>query len=73
MATSTVTVHDPSLSAEAEAPSRIRGLPWWLAGLLFIPILAILLWQGFTAAGNPDPTVANTGRGSAISWVMARV
>jgi high-affinity iron transporter len=66
MATSTVTVHEPSLSAETEAPSRIRGLPWWVAGLLFVPILALLLWQGFTAAGSPDPTVANTGRGSAI-------
>jgi high-affinity iron transporter len=61
-----VTVRDPSLSAQAEASSRVRSVPWWLAGLLFIPILAILLWQGFTANGNPDPTVANTGRGSAI-------
>jgi high-affinity iron transporter len=64
MATSTV--HDPSLSVNAEAPSRIRGLPWWLAAVLFLPILAILVWQGVTAAGSPDPTVANTGRGSAI-------
>jgi high-affinity iron transporter len=41
-------------------------LPWWLAAVLFLPILAILVWQGVTAAGSPDPTVAHTGRGSAI-------
>jgi high-affinity iron transporter len=64
MATSTV--HQPSLSAPAEAPSRLRGLPWWLAAVLFLPILALLVWQGVTAAGSPDPTVAHTGRGSAI-------
>jgi high-affinity iron transporter len=58
------TVHEHPLSIDAAPASR--GGSWWLALLAFIPILGLLLWQGFTANGSPDPTVANTTRGSAI-------
>jgi high-affinity iron transporter len=32
----------------------------------FAPIVALLIWQGVTSHGSPDPTVANTGRWSAV-------
>jgi high-affinity iron transporter len=41
-------------------------VPWWWVVLAIAPIAAILVWQGVTAAGSPDPTTAGTGRGSAI-------
>src|SRR2546421_12556002 len=34
-----------------------------LAGLA---VLTALVWQGITASGNPDPTVAHISRGAAI-------
>jgi len=48
------------------ASSATHGWLWALAGLALLPILALLIWQGVTAHGNPDPTVANTSRWSAI-------
>ena len=30
-------------------------------------VLATLVWQGFTSAGNPDPTVAHLGYGGGRS------
>ena len=54
-------VHDQIAPAPAS-----RGTPYWLAAVAFLPILALLVWQGVTSHGSPDPTVANTGRSSAI-------
>jgi high-affinity iron transporter len=31
-----------------------------------LPVLAILIWQGITSQGNPDPTTPNTGHLAAI-------
>jgi high-affinity iron transporter len=62
MATSTI-VHDQAVSSR---PLPVRALTWGLALLATVPIVAILVWQGVTSSGSPDPTVANTGRWSAV-------
>jgi high-affinity iron transporter len=61
MATST-TMHQ-TLPAR---PLPRRSLAWVLVLLAAIPIVALLVWQGITSRGNPDPTVANTSHWSAI-------
>src|SRR5579871_383896 len=43
-----------------------RNWPWLLALGATLPVLALLVWQGVTAAGSPDPTVPNTGHWAAI-------
>jgi len=63
MATSTV-VHDQPISSTKPLP--LRALTWGLVLLAVIPIVAILIWQGVTSSGNPDPTVPNTSHWSAI-------
>jgi high-affinity iron transporter len=37
-----------------------------LAGVLMLPVLALLIWQGVTSHGSPDPTVPNTSHFAAI-------
>lgn len=39
-----------------------RALVWACAAV----VIAVLVWQGVTAGGNPDPTSHNIGRGAAI-------
>jgi len=58
------TVHDQPLSSPKPLP--LKALTWGLVLLAVIPIVAILVWQGVTSRGNPDPTVPNTGHWSAI-------
>jgi high-affinity iron transporter len=60
---SPTTVHRaaPSLS-----PTLWRGLTYAIAAAAFLPIVALLIWQGITSHGSPDPTVPNTGRWSAV-------
>jgi high-affinity iron transporter len=48
---------------DSKSPRRWR---WIVALLAILPIVAILVWQGVTSAGSPDPTVPNTGHWSAI-------
>jgi high-affinity iron transporter len=43
-----------------------RGLTYGLVALAVIPIVALLIWQGVTSHGSPDPTVPNTTHFSAI-------
>lgn len=40
----------------------------WKIGLMLagLAVLTALVWQGITASGNPDPTVAHISRGAAI-------
>jgi high-affinity iron transporter len=57
-------VHDRPASSTARP--RSRAWIYWAAGAAFLPILAILIWQGLTSNGSPDPTVPNTGHWSAI-------
>jgi high-affinity iron transporter len=63
MVTSTL-VHDRPDSS----PTLPRSKAWvyWVVALALLPILAILVWQGVTSSGNPDPTVPKTGHWSAI-------
>ena len=37
-----------------------------LVGLALLPVIAILIWQGFSSKGSPDPTLPNTSHLSAI-------
>jgi high-affinity iron transporter len=43
-----------------------RGLAWALVVVAVSAVAGVLVWQGLSAQGNPDPTVAHTGRGVAI-------
>ena len=69
MATSTLAPvrTKPPLPAGALEPRPAKrrwiSLVALLAGL---PIAAVLIWQGVTSHGSPDPTVPNTGHWSAI-------
>ncbi len=57
---------NPVIEAPA-APSKARRVVVRvLLGVAAALIIAVLTWQGVTAHGAPDPTVANTGRASAI-------
>ena len=40
----------------------------WYSGVLsaLAVVLAVLIWQAVTAAGNPDPTVGDVSPGAAI-------
>jgi high-affinity iron transporter len=63
MAVSSI-VHDQPVSSSKPLP--LRALTWGLVLLAVIPIVAILIWQGLTSHGSPDPTVPKTGYWSAI-------
>jgi high-affinity iron transporter len=65
MALSTL-VHEHSSASESTAPGSRSRWPWIVALLAALPIVAILVWQGLTSAGSPDPTVPKTGHWSAI-------
>jgi high-affinity iron transporter len=52
------------LPVEAAAPWRRWTYP--LVAFCVLPILAILIWQGVTSHGNPDPTAPQTSHLSAI-------
>jgi len=43
-------------------PAKSKGLINVILGLLVLGILAVLVWQGVTAAGNPDPTVGHLNK-----------
>jgi high-affinity iron transporter len=65
-----------STAVPIQIPVARPGLPasksWWsnwrrfLLGAGVALIAGVLVWQGVSAHGNPDPTVANTSRGVAI-------
>jgi high-affinity iron transporter len=59
---STVHVQPPT----SRATTPWRGVSYGLAALALIPIVGLLIWQGVTSHGSPDPTVANTSHFSAI-------
>jgi high-affinity iron transporter len=56
-------MHDHSLS---ETSTHWHRLVWVLVVLALVPVIGILIWQGVTSSGNPDPTLPNTSRLSAI-------
>jgi high-affinity iron transporter len=56
-------MHDQSFSASS---THWHRLGWILVALATLPVIGILIWQGVTSSGNPDPTLPNTSRLSAI-------
>jgi high-affinity iron transporter len=55
------------MSSSASLPAvPHRGLGYGVAALAAVPIVALLVWQGLTAHGSPDPTVPKTSHWSAI-------
>jgi high-affinity iron transporter len=65
MAASTL-VHEHSPASGTPAVTSKARWPWIVALVAALPIVAILVWQGVTSAGSPDPTVPKTGHWSAI-------
>jgi len=59
------TLHGHSLPASASAANWQR-LVYVVVALAALPIVGILIWQGVTSSGNPDPTLPNTSHLSAI-------
>ncbi len=57
------TAQDASLST---GTSPWRRLIYFIVALSLLPILAILIWQGITSHGSPDPTAPQTSHLSAI-------
>ena len=56
-------MHDPSLSTPSTTWQRLAYI---VIGLALLPVVGILIWQGVTSSGNPDPTLKDTSRLSAI-------
>src|ERR1700677_499738 len=65
MAFSQPIMHQPTFPPPSATTnwSRMAGV---LIALLSVPVLGLLIWQGVTSHGNPDPTVQNTSHLSAI-------
>jgi high-affinity iron transporter len=57
------TAHNVPVSAETPA---WRRLIYVVVALAALPIVAILIWQGVTSNGNPDPTTPKTSYLSAV-------
>ena len=56
-------MHDQSFSVSS---THWHRLIYVLVALATLPVIGILIWQGVTSSGNPDPTLPNTSRLSAI-------
>jgi high-affinity iron transporter len=56
-------MHDHPLPA---APANWHRLVYVLVALAVLPVLALLIWQGVTAHGSPNPTLPNTSHFAAI-------
>jgi len=65
MAAPTVQHNNASIPAPAPSTSWQR-LIYVLIALAALPVVGLLIWQGVTSSGNPDPTVANTSHLAAI-------
>jgi len=63
MLMSSPTVHDHPLPA---ASTNWRRLVYVLVALAVLPVVALLIWQGVTAHGSPNPTLPNTTHLAAI-------
>jgi len=55
-------MHDPSLPASA----TWHRVVYVLVALAILPVLALLIWQGVTSSGSPNPTLPNTTHLAAI-------
>jgi high-affinity iron transporter len=63
MQSSSPTVHDHPLPVSS---TNWHRLVYVVVALAVLPVLALLIWQGVTSHGNPDPTVPNTSHLAAI-------
>ena len=46
---------DNDLRTVPEPPVKLKPILWAVFGGLSLALLGVLIWQGITAAGNPDP------------------
>ncbi len=51
---------------QAPASANWTRLVYLLVGLAMVPVIGVLIWQGITSGGNPDPTTPKTSYVSAI-------
>ncbi|MCE0485191.1 MAG: FTR1 family protein [Methylacidiphilales bacterium] len=63
MPTSSPTVHDHSLPTSS---ANWRRIVYALVALAALPVVGLLIWQGVTSSGNPDPTLPKTSHLAAI-------
>ncbi len=56
----------PSVRENASTTPRLHPIVYVLIALAVLPVVAILIWQGVTSSGSPDPTAQNTSAFSAI-------
>jgi high-affinity iron transporter len=63
MPTSLTTVHDQSIPTPT---ANWHRLVYIVVGLSLVPVIGLLVWQGVTSKGNPDPTLPNTSHLAAI-------
>jgi len=57
---------DSVLRDQGAIPSKWKSLANFLLAALGLSILAVLVWQGVTASGNPDPTANHLSRFAVI-------
>ena len=56
-------MHDQPLPASS---TNWQRMVYVLVALATVPVIALLIWQGVTSSGNPDPTLPNTSHLAAI-------
>ena len=59
-------MHDQIHSTSSATSTHWQRFIYVFVALAALPVVAILIWQGLTAQGNPDPTVPNTTHLAAI-------
>jgi high-affinity iron transporter len=63
---STTTEVDARESQHRQGEARWRSTAWIMLSLAGILVAGALAWQGFTAAGQPDPLAPHTGSAAAV-------
>src|SRR5258708_21862560 len=64
--TSSSSVHDHHSIPSTTATPAWRRLVYIVLALALLPVMALLIWQGITSHGSPDPTLPNTSHLAAI-------
>jgi len=59
-------MHDQIHSTSSATSTHWQRFIYVFVALAALPVVAILIWQGLSAQGNPDPTVPNTTHLAAI-------
>ena len=66
MATPSVSDRSGRPAQSAPAAQLLQRLGWMLLGGIGLVVIGVLVWQGLTAAGNPDPTASHLSPSAAI-------